>query len=150
MILAAIVIARNPAQYGFDVQPLPGVASEKVVLPGPVDLRRIAEWTGTSIDTIQTLNPELRRWTTPVKAGDVCVERPGGNGGGRPGRGSQRMLPAERAALNWYTVRRGESLQTIARKLRVKPDRSGAGELLTTVARVRPGQQLVFRGHPPR
>ena len=87
MILAAIVIARNPAQYGFDVQPLPAVASEKVVLPGPVDLRRIAEWTGTSIDTIQTLNPELRRWTTPVKSSDVYVERPRGDGGRRAGPG---------------------------------------------------------------
>ena len=34
---------------------------------GPVDLRRIAEWADTTIDEIQALNPELRRWTTPVR-----------------------------------------------------------------------------------
>ena len=118
MILAAIVIARNPAQYGLDVQPMPAVASEKVVLPGPVDLRRVAEWTGTSISTIQTLNPELRRWTTPVKSSDYTLNVPEGTAATVNAR-VQHMPPAEGTALNWYTVRSGDSLQTIARKLRV-------------------------------
>jgi membrane-bound lytic murein transglycosylase D len=147
MILAAIVIARNPAQYGFDVQPLPGVASEKVVLPRPVDLRRIAEWTGTSIDTIQTLNPELRRWTTPVKAGTYALNVPEGTGDAVQDR-VQRMLPAERAALNWYTVRPGESLQTIARKLRVNRTELAQANYLGTASRVRAGQQLVIPRPP--
>ena len=30
---------------------------ETVTLPGPVDLRRVAEWTDTTIDEIQALNP---------------------------------------------------------------------------------------------
>src|SRR3954447_7646734 len=106
MILAAIVIARNPAQYGFEIQPLPAVASEKVALPGPVDLRRIAEWTGTSIDTIQTLNPELRRWTTPVRSGTYALNVPEGTADALQAR-VERMRPAERTALNWYTVRSG-------------------------------------------
>src|SRR3954471_2231476 len=66
MILAAIVIARNPSQYGFDFEVEPPHAYDTVTLPRPVDLRRVAEWTDTTIDRIQTLNPELRRWTTPV------------------------------------------------------------------------------------
>ena len=48
MILAAIVIARNPAQYGFDFEPEAPHAYETVTLPRPVDLRRIAEWTDTT------------------------------------------------------------------------------------------------------
>ena len=43
------------------------IAYDKVTVPRAIDLRRVAEWTGTSIDEIQALNPELRRWTTPVK-----------------------------------------------------------------------------------
>jgi membrane-bound lytic murein transglycosylase D len=35
MILAAIVIARNPAQYGFDFESEEPAAFDKVVLPGP-------------------------------------------------------------------------------------------------------------------
>src|SRR5882724_6008574 len=67
MILAAIVIARNPAQYGFDFEADRASAYDKVMLTKPVDLRRVAEWADTTIDEIQTLNPELRRWTTPVR-----------------------------------------------------------------------------------
>ena len=40
MILAAIVIARNPAQYGFEFQAEPHVPYDTVTLPRPVDLRR--------------------------------------------------------------------------------------------------------------
>src|ERR1051325_8117256 len=43
LILAAIIIARNPAQYGMDIEPLEAPAFEKVTLPKAVDLRRIAE-----------------------------------------------------------------------------------------------------------
>src|SRR2546428_7476589 len=67
MILAAIVIARNPAQYGFDFEPDTATAYDKVTLSKPVDLPRGADWTETTIDEIQALNPELRRWTTPVR-----------------------------------------------------------------------------------
>ncbi len=78
MILAAIVIARNPAQYGFDVRAEIPPAYEKVTLTKPVDLRRIAEWTGTTIDEIQALNPELRRWTTPVRESHYELKVPAG------------------------------------------------------------------------
>ena len=78
MILAAIVIARNPAQYGFDFEPEAPAAFDKVTLPRPVDLRRVAEWVDTSIDEIQALNPELRRWTTPVKDTQYELKVPAG------------------------------------------------------------------------
>ena len=52
MILAAIVIAHNPAQYGFASKADPA-SRETVSLPRPVDLRRIAEWAGTSIGDIR-------------------------------------------------------------------------------------------------
>jgi membrane-bound lytic murein transglycosylase D len=147
MILAAIVIARNPAQYGFDLPTDPGMATEKVELPGPVDLRRIAEWTGSSIDTIQTLNPELRRWTTPVNARGYTLNVPEGTAAIVTAR-LERIPPTERAALNWHTVKRGESLQTIARKLRVSRTELAAANYLRTGATVRPGQQLVIPRPP--
>ena len=46
MILAAVIIARNPAQYGFTLpESTTSAATEKVTVSGPVDLRRVAEWT---------------------------------------------------------------------------------------------------------
>ena len=147
MILAAIVIAKNPAQYGFDIQPEPGVPSERVTLPSPVDLRRIAEWTDSSIDTIQALNPELRRWTTPVRSDAYTLKVPEGTAERVTSR-LEWVPPAERAALNWYTVRRGESLQTIARKLRVSRGELAAANYLSVRAPVRAGQQLVIPRAP--
>ena len=78
MILAAIIIARNPAQYGFEFEPEVLPESEAITLSHPVDLRRVAEWAGTTIDQIQALNPELRRWTTPLKDAQYELKVPAG------------------------------------------------------------------------
>ena len=142
MILAAIVIARNPSQYGFDFETEEAPAFEKVTLPRPVDLRRVAEWTDTTIDQIQALNPELRRWTTPVRDTQYELKVPAGTA-----EIVSAMLSdapsAELASLKYYTVKRGETLLGIARKLRVgKADLAEANYLKVT-ARVAPGQQLM-------
>ena len=66
MILAAIVIARNPAQYGFEIEPEPHGRPRDGDAANPVDLRRIAEWTGTSVDDIQATQPR----TAPLDDAD--------------------------------------------------------------------------------
>ena len=78
LILAAIIVSKSPGQYGLEYTASDPIAYDKVVVPGAVDLRRVAEWTGTTIDEIQALNPELRRWTTPVKYPDYEVKVPVG------------------------------------------------------------------------
>jgi membrane-bound lytic murein transglycosylase D len=118
MILAAIVIARNPAQYGFDFEVEPPHAYETVTLPRPVDLRRIAEWADTTIDQIQTLNPELRRWTTPVNDQAYDLKVPVGTSDAVRARLEEASGP-DLASLNWYVVKKGDTLTTIARKLSV-------------------------------
>ncbi|MDP2052204.1 MAG: lytic transglycosylase domain-containing protein, partial [Acidobacteriota bacterium] len=40
MILAAVIIAKNPAQYGFDIEPMVAPATETVKAPAALDLRR--------------------------------------------------------------------------------------------------------------
>ena len=142
MILAAIVIARNPAQYGFVFDPLVPPAYETVTLAGPVDLRRVAEWAGTTIDEIQTLNPELRRWTTPVRDTAYSLRVPSGTGEGI----NQRLAEsssADLASLRWYTVRKGETLAAIARKLKVSRTDLAEANYLRTSSRVSGGQQLI-------
>src|SRR5581483_12438024 len=114
MILAAIVIARNPAQYGFEFEPEEPPAYEEITLSRPIDLRRIAEWAGTTIEAIQALNPELRRWTTPLRDEQYQLKVPAGTAE----MVRARLLetpPVELASLKWYTVKRGETLAAIAR-----------------------------------
>lgn len=147
MILAAIVIAKNPIQYGFDLVPEPPVAYEKVGLSAPVDLRHIAEWTGASIDDIQALNPELRRWMTPLRYPDYEVKVPAGTAETI----RQHMTASNESdlvALNWHTVKKGESLLTIARKLKVRSADLTAANYLTLRSRVIPGQKLILPREP--
>src|SRR5206468_1101224 len=132
MILAAIVIARSPAQYGFEFQPEPAPAVEKVTLPRPVDLRRVAEWTDKSIDEIQALNPELRRWTTPLQDADYELKVPAGTAEVVRAR-LEEAPPSDLAALKYYIVKRGDTLPLIARKLHVnKTDLADANNLPAT------------------
>src|SRR5258706_14492884 len=65
-ILAVIMIAKNPEKYGFrGIRPEAPISFEPVVVPSATSLRLIADATDTSVDYIQSLNPELKRDTTP-------------------------------------------------------------------------------------
>lgn len=147
MILAAIIIAKNPAQYGFDVAPHEPTPTETVTLPAAVDLRRVAEWAEVPVDDIQRLNPEFRRWTTPIREGDYELEVPEGTGE-KIRAGLAASAPHQLNALQWHTVKAGESLSTIARKLRVSRNDLAEANYLRVNSRVRAGQRLVVPRMP--
>ena len=88
------------------------------------------------------MNPELRRWTTPVRDTQYELKVPAGTAEIVAAKLSDAP-PAELASLKYYTVKRGETLLGIARKLRVgKADLAEANYLKVT-ARVAPGQKLM-------
>lgn len=147
LILAAIIVAKNPAQYGFEFVQQNPFQYETVTVSRAIDLRRVAEWTDTSIDEIQSLNPELRRLTTPVRTPNYDVRVPVGTANKFQAQFASAS-PAELTALKWYTVKRGESLLSIARKNRVKSADLAAANGLSARARVSPGQSLVIPGAP--
>ena len=142
MILAAIVIARNPAQYGFEFESEEPAAVDKVVLPRAVDLRRVAEWTGSSVDQIQSLNPELRRWTTPVQDTDYELRVPAGTAGTVLAR-LDETASNDLASLNYYIVKQGDTLALIARKLHVSKADLAEANYLKVTSRVMTGQKLI-------
>jgi len=142
MILAAIVIARNPGQYGFDFEAEAAPSFDKVTLPRPVDLRRIAEWTDTSIDQIQVLNPELRRWTTPVHDQNYELKVPAGTADVVRAR-LDESASKDLASLKYYTVKRGDTLPLIAKKLHVSKADLAEANYLSTAARLTAGQKLM-------
>jgi peptidoglycan lytic transglycosylase D len=147
LILAGMIIGRNPVQYGFEVATAEPIAYEKVPVPRAIDLRRVAEWTGTSVDEIQALNPELRRWTTPVRYPDYALKVPAGTAEQFRKRLADAS-PDDLTTLNWHTVRGGETLTTIARKLRVSKTELAAANALSTRARVSAGQKLIIPRAP--
>jgi membrane-bound lytic murein transglycosylase D len=147
MILAAIVIAKNPAQYGFDFEPEPRLAYEKVQVSDPIDLRLVAEWTNAPIDEIEALNPELRRWTTPVRSENYEIKVPVGTGDAFRARLSAAP-PDSLTTFQWHSVKSGESLATIARKLKVRTADLAEANSLTLRSRVTPGQRLIIPREP--
>jgi membrane-bound lytic murein transglycosylase D len=65
-LLAAAIIAKDPARYGFaDVAYLPPIEFDTVFVPTRTDLELVARLTGVSCDNISELNPELRKRCTP-------------------------------------------------------------------------------------
>ncbi len=147
MILAAIVIAKNPSQYGFQFEPVAPLAYEKVQVSDPIDLRLVAEWTNAPIDDIEALNPELRRWTTPVRSPKYEINVPLGTGDAFRARLAE--TPAENLnAFQWHSVKRGETLLSISRKLKVRQADLAEANSLTLRSRVQTGQQLIIPRAP--
>ncbi|MDE3185994.1 MAG: transglycosylase SLT domain-containing protein [Acidobacteriota bacterium] len=65
-ILAAIIIANHPKQYGFDEITLdPPVITDTVAVNYPIDLRLVSDLVGAPVDELIALNPSLLRFTTP-------------------------------------------------------------------------------------
>jgi len=67
---------------------------------------------------------------------------------GRIQDGLQGSGPAQLNALQWHTVKSGESLTTIARKLRVSRNDLAEANYLKTTSKVRAGQRLVVPRMP--
>jgi len=147
LILAAVIVARNPGQYGMEItpEPLDEPKFETVTLSVAVDVRRVAEWIGTSAQAIQDLNPELRRWTTPVRSTNYELKVP---------EGTAEIVRTKLAEsgdvtnLTWHTVRSGETLLSIARKLKVNRADLAEANYLSIRSRVTPGQQLIVPRAP--
>jgi membrane-bound lytic murein transglycosylase D len=148
-ILAAILIARNPAAYGLTIAP-PGLPlAERIIVPGALDLRRIAEWASVPLELLQDLNPELRRWTTPLGTTDYELKVPDGSAELVRARLAEGM-PEEHGLLpfDYYTVKKGDSLQSIAKKLKVNRTDLAEANNLSTKAKVSIGQQLIVPRAP--
>ncbi len=65
-ILAAIIIANHPTQYGFDDITLdPPVITDTVTINYSVDLRLVSDLVDAPVDELMALNPSLLRFTTP-------------------------------------------------------------------------------------
>jgi membrane-bound lytic murein transglycosylase D len=148
LILAAVVVAKNPAQYGLVVDsPTDILTIEPVMLPTAVDLRLIAEWVGLPVESIREMNPELRRWTTPLRAADYELNVPEG----MADLIRERLVefdPEDLAPVTRYTVKKGETLVSIAKKLGVTRTDLAEANYLKTSAKLATGQRLVVPRAP--
>src|SRR6185369_7569540 len=108
----------------------------------PVDLRKVAEWAGTTLATIHELNPELRRQTTPKDAA-YELKVPAGTSAEiarHLNESDDIALPSE----TYYAVKRGDTLPGIARKVGVTRADLAEANGLTSSARLIAGQRLLI------
>jgi membrane-bound lytic murein transglycosylase D len=146
LVMAAMLIGRNPEQYGFDTASPVLVEYEKVTLPQAIDLRRVAEWAGTTVDEIQSLNPELRRWTTPVRS-DYEMKVPKGTADRLTAKLADAS-PADFVTLKWYTAKSTDTLLTVGRKFAVSRAELAEANNLSVKAHLHPGQSLIIPRQP--
>ena len=142
-IIAAIIMAKNPEQYGLDkIVPDAAVASDTVTVDYAIDLRLVADITNSSLPEIVALNPSLLRMATPrdmpfdlhipMGTRDVFSER-------------IKEIPEEkRASWRFHVVRDGETLDGIATALQVRAKDIAATNELTLADGVAGGDELVI------
>jgi membrane-bound lytic murein transglycosylase D len=120
-ILAAIIIANHPAQYGFDDLTLdPPVLTDTVTINYSVDLRLVSDLVGAPVDELTALNPSLLRLVTPPDA-SFDLHLPGGMAAVF----EQRIaaIPAEkRNAWRYHRVTPQDTLASVAREYHVTVD----------------------------
>jgi membrane-bound lytic murein transglycosylase D len=114
-ILAVILIANNPEKYGFrGIRPEPPVSFEPVVVPSATSLRLIADATDTSVDSIESLNPELKRDTTP-RGESYTVRVPAGKS--KQLASVLKRVPVDRReSARVISFAPGEELQSVANR----------------------------------
>src|SRR6185437_2087424 len=114
-ILAVILIAKNPEKYGFHgIRPGAPMSFETIPVSSSTSLRLIADATGTSVDAIQALNPELRRDVTPRGEG-YNLRVPSGSS--KQLASLLKRVPSDRSdSTRVISIVPGEDLQSIANR----------------------------------
>lgn len=124
-LLAAAIIAKDPANYGFaDVAYLPPIEYDSVIIPSRTDLDLVAQLTGVSYETIRDLNPGLRKWCTPPDYPQYELKIPMGTKD-RFLSAYQKIPPAERyterVVYTSYRAKKGDSIASISRRFGADP-----------------------------
>lgn len=124
-LLAAAIIAKDPARYGFtDIAYLTPIEYDTVTIPSRTNLDLVAKLTGTTYESIKELNPDLRHWCTPPNYPDYLLKIP---------KGSRQLFVteyakvpedqrfSERVLYSRYQARRKDTLKSVARRFGTSP-----------------------------
>jgi membrane-bound lytic murein transglycosylase D len=141
-IIAAIIMAKNPEQYGLDkLVPDAPVVSDTVTVDYAIDLRLVADVTDSSLPEIVALNPSLLRMTTPrdmafdlhipVGTREVFAER------------IKEIPDDKRSSWRFHVVKAGESLDGIATGFHAHANDIVAANGLSADGGVDTGDELV-------
>jgi membrane-bound lytic murein transglycosylase D len=142
-IIAAIIVAKNPQQYGLeDMVPDAPVLSDTVTVDYAVDLRLVADVTGASLPEMVALNPSLLHTSTP-RDGEFDLHLPVGTSDVYQKR-IAKIPEDKRGSWRFHVVHAGESLESIASSLHGRPAEIAAANGLKENAAIDAGDELVI------
>lgn len=119
--IAAVHIAKNPAEYGFFVEPEAPVIYDTVTVKECVDLNVVATCVNSNFDELKRLNPALLRWCTPPDRDKWILNIPPGSRDLFQANYSRVPDDQKLTYIN-HLIRRGETLSQISRKYGVNID----------------------------
>ena len=142
-ILAGMIIAKDPQKYGFTEIPDGALEFEEVNVNYAIDLRLVAECTGTSLEEVKQLNPELNRLTTPPKDGQYTLRVP---------KETKEAFIAEISSvpvnkrITWrkHEVKAGDSLTSIAANYHTSVNSISAANSFDSGTQLSVGQKLII------
>lgn len=143
IILAIIIIAKNPERFGFGhIKPDAPLQYDTVPVNDAIDLRLVAEITNTPYETIEELNPELKRGKTPPDMRYHLRLPPG------TAATFQTLISRipEDQRDSWRVIRAkdGDTLASLSEQHRVEVEELARINQLTAEESLRPGTPLVL------
>jgi membrane-bound lytic murein transglycosylase D len=151
-IIAAIIIAKNPHQYGFDdVQLDAALSYDTVPIDYGVDLRLVADVVGADVQNVVDLNPSLMRMTTPpasLLTEPFALHVPAGTADLYRKRIAE--IPEDRRTQwRYHLVVADDSLASVARAFHVTVDSLAAVNQMQTSDALEDVEALVVPVPPP-
>jgi membrane-bound lytic murein transglycosylase D len=115
-ILAAMIIGRNPAVFGFGTaadSAHAALSHDTLTISRAMPVRGIASVLGISEDSVKALNPALRRWSTPPNRPAYMLYLPAGTRDSFLA-GLDRIDTMPTVSVRTHRVTRGQTLSGIA------------------------------------
>ena len=148
-LLAAAIIGKHPERYGFvGLKYEPEFAFDAVEVPGSTSVDVLARCAGISEEDFLSLNPALRRWALPPDPELQRIRLPVGTKDVFS-EAFAKVPPAERITFVEHTVKKGESVGSIAKKYGISSDDIVRLNHIKNKNRVSVGTVLLLPGKGP-
>jgi membrane-bound lytic murein transglycosylase D len=150
-IQAMTLIGRDPDRYGFEINPSDPPRFETVRVPPRTDLRRLSRTARVSLETLNSLNPDLWRHVTPP-GGFWDLKVPEGSKDG-----VRQALLAGKAGGTRGTATRGKTVHIVRRNETVSGIATQYGVSVKDIVRwnklpaqdrIRPGDRIRIARRP--
>jgi len=137
---ATIIIAGDPASYGFKLGAEENIDAKQVELEGPLSLRYLASVAKVDESTLKSLNPEYRHGVLPPGRSSVRV--PAKAADAVLARAERLKNDDENIAVCSFTLREGDTLKRLARAIGTDVDTILAMNNLSSSKKAREGVTL--------